>query len=70
MSLPDVVSALRLHLFAEVAFVLAAAGFATVLITTFLRANRAAFERARRLPFEDEVQGEGGPASSRDTSRA
>lgn len=52
MSLPDVMSAMRLHLFAEAAFVLASAAFVTVLVTVFLRSNRAAFERARFLPFE------------------
>jgi cbb3-type cytochrome oxidase subunit 3 len=54
MSLTDIVSAMRLHLFAEAALVLAAAGFATVLVTVFLRSNRAAFERARFLPLEDD----------------
>ena len=47
MSLSDIMSAMRLNLFAEAAFVLAAAGFLTVLVTLFLRANRAPFERAR-----------------------
>jgi hypothetical protein len=54
MSLTDIMSAMRLNLFAEVAFLVALAGFATVLVTTFLSANRAAFERARFLPLEDE----------------
>ena len=54
MSLTDIMSAMRLNLFAEVAFLVALAGFATVLVTTFLGANRAAFERARFLPLEDE----------------
>jgi cbb3-type cytochrome oxidase subunit 3 len=54
MSLTDIMSATRLHLFAEAAFVLALAAFATVLATVFLRENRAAFERARFLPLEDE----------------
>ena len=59
MSLTDVMSAMHLHWFTEAAFVLAAAGFATVLITTFLRRNRTAFEGARLLPFADEAVGEG-----------
>ncbi len=70
MSLTDVMSAMRLHLFAEVAFVLAGAAFATVLVTVFLRSNRAAFERARLLPFEHEPRpgpgGEGGSAARGD----
>ena len=59
MSLTDVMSAMRLHWFAEAAFVLAAAGFATVLVTTFLRMNREAFERARLLPLVDDAVREG-----------
>jgi cbb3-type cytochrome oxidase subunit 3 len=54
MSMTDIISAMRLTLLAEVAFVLALAGFLTVLVTLFLRANRAPFERARFLPLEDE----------------
>ena len=57
MSLTDVIGAMRLHLFAEVAFVLATGAFATVLITVFLRANHAAFERARLLPFDEPIYG-------------
>ena len=68
MSLMDVMSAMRLHLFAEAAFVLAAAGFGTVLITTFLRANRTPFERARLLPFGDEPSCEGTSPVPGDTS--
>jgi cbb3-type cytochrome oxidase subunit 3 len=54
MSLVDVMSAMRLHLFAEAAFVIAAAGFLTVVVTVFLRANRVPFERARLMPFDDD----------------
>jgi cbb3-type cytochrome oxidase subunit 3 len=54
MSLGDIMSAMRLHLFAEAAFVLAGAAFATVLVTLLRSGNRAAFERARFLPLEDE----------------
>jgi cbb3-type cytochrome oxidase subunit 3 len=57
MSMTDIVSAMRLHFFAEAAFVLALAGFATVLVTVFHRKNRAPFERARFLPLEDERRG-------------
>ncbi len=72
MSLTDVMSAMRLNLFAEAAFVLAGAAFATVLVTVFLRSNRAAFERARFLPFEDEPRPrpgrEGGSAERGETT--
>jgi len=54
MSLADVMSAMRLHGFAEVAFVLAFASFLTVLVTMFLRGNRAPFERARFMPVEED----------------
>ena len=47
MSLADVMSAMRLHLFAEAALLLASASFVTVLVSVFLRRNRAPFERAR-----------------------
>jgi len=57
MSLADVMSAMRLHVFAEAAFVLVSVSFLTVLVTVFLRRNRAPFERARFIPFEDD----GGP---------
>jgi cbb3-type cytochrome oxidase subunit 3 len=71
MSLTDIMSAMRLHLFAEAAFVLALAAFATVLVTVFLGRNRAAFERARFLPLEDEPRprrGEGSAAARGETS--
>jgi hypothetical protein len=57
MKLSDVMSAMGLHVFAEVAFVIAAAAFATVVVTTLLRRNRAFFERARLMPLagDDEV---------------
>jgi cbb3-type cytochrome oxidase subunit 3 len=54
MSLADVMSAMRLHLFAEAAFVLASASFLTVLVTVFLRRNRGPFERARWMPLQDD----------------
>jgi len=63
MSMTDIMSAMRLHLFAEVAFVLALTAFATVVVTVFLGRNRAAFERARFLPLEDE------PRPARDGGR-
>jgi cbb3-type cytochrome oxidase subunit 3 len=53
MRLSDVMGGARLELFAEVGLVIFALAFATVLVTTFLRRNRAAFERARRMPLDD-----------------
>jgi len=57
MKLSDVMSAMELHVFAEVAFVIAAAAFAAVVVTTFLQRNREPFERARLMPLtgDDEV---------------
>jgi hypothetical protein len=57
MKLSDVMSAMELHVFAEVAFVIAAAAFAAVVATTFLRRNGEPFERARLMPLtgDDEV---------------
>jgi hypothetical protein len=57
MKLSDVMSAMELHVFAEVAFVIAAAAFAAVVVTTFLGRNREPFERARLMPItgDDEV---------------
>jgi hypothetical protein len=53
MKLADVISAMQLHPYAEVALVIAAAGFITVLVTTFLERNREPFARASLIPFED-----------------
>lgn len=54
MKLSDVMSALELHVFAEIAFILVAAAFVTVLVTTFLRRNREPFARAVMIPLDDE----------------
>jgi cbb3-type cytochrome oxidase subunit 3 len=54
MSLVDVTSAMRLHVFAEAALVLAAVGFAGVLVSLLLRRNREHFERARFMPLDDD----------------
>lgn len=54
MKMSDVVSAMGIHVFAEIALVIAAAGFLTVIVTTLLRRNREPFERARLLPLADE----------------
>jgi hypothetical protein len=54
MKMSDVVSAMGNHGFAEIALVIAAAGFLTVIVTTLLRRNREPFERARLMPLADE----------------
>lgn len=55
MSLVDVMSHARLAIFAEIAMGIVLALFAGVLVYTFLRANRPVFERASRLPLEDDA---------------
>jgi len=65
MSMTDIVSAMRFPLLTGAAFVLALAGFATVLVTVFRGDNRAPFERARLLPFEDDAPR--GSAARRET---
>lgn len=52
MSLTDIMSNARLEWFAEVALVLFAAAFATILLRTLLR-RRDEVEYAARLPLDD-----------------
>jgi cbb3-type cytochrome oxidase subunit 3 len=67
MSLVDVTSAMRLHVFAEAALILAAAGFAGVLLSVLLRRNREHFARARFMPLEDDrVPDAGSPETGGD----
>jgi hypothetical protein len=55
MKLGDVVGSMSPGYTAEIALVIAALGFAVVLVTTlFLRRNREPFERARHLPLGEE----------------
>ena len=54
MKLSDVMSAMELHVFAEIAFVIAAVAFAAVVAATLLRRNREPFERARLMPLADD----------------
>jgi hypothetical protein len=55
MKLGDVVGAMGVGYAAEIGLVIAAVGFAVVLVTTlFLRRNREPFERARRMPLDVE----------------
>ena len=53
MRLGDVMSHARLEVFAEIGLVIFAVAFVAVLVTTLLRCNRTAFERASRLPLDD-----------------
>jgi cbb3-type cytochrome oxidase subunit 3 len=63
MKLSDVMSAMHLHLFAEVALVIAVAGFLAVVIAAFLARNREPFERARRMPLDDAAVARKGESS-------
>ena len=54
MRLVDVMSGARLEVFAEIGLVIFAVAFATVLVTTLLGRNQAPFERARRLPLDED----------------
>jgi cbb3-type cytochrome oxidase subunit 3 len=53
MSLSELVSALGLHLWAEIALVMFVALFAGVLIYAFGRKRAALFDRARRMPLDE-----------------
>jgi cbb3-type cytochrome oxidase subunit 3 len=54
MKLADVVSAMHFNLFAQIALLIAVAGFATVLVSVFLARNREPFRRASLLPLADD----------------
>lgn len=54
MRLSDIMSAMQLGTYAEVALVLFMAAFAAVGVNVFLRRNAGAWERARHLPLEPE----------------
>ena len=53
MKLADVMSAMHFNVFAEIALLIAFAGFVAVVATAFLARNREPFERARRIPLDD-----------------
>jgi hypothetical protein len=55
MKLGDVMSAMNMSLFAQIALIIAVAGFAVVLVSTFLARNREPFRRASRLPLEEDA---------------
>ncbi|HEX6078320.1 MAG TPA: hypothetical protein VF197_01750 [Methylomirabilota bacterium] len=54
MKLADVMSAMHFNLFAQVALVVAVAGFVTVMVAVFLARNREPFRRAALMPLADD----------------
>ncbi len=54
MKLADVVSAMHFDLFAEIALLVAVAGFAAVVVSVFLARNREPFRQASLLPLDDD----------------
>jgi hypothetical protein len=52
--LSDIMSAMQLGTYAEVALVLFLAAFLAIGVNVFLRRNADAWERARHLPLEPE----------------
>jgi cbb3-type cytochrome oxidase subunit 3 len=54
MKLADVMSAMHFNLFAQIALVIALAGFATVVVSVFLARNREPFRQASRLPLAED----------------
>jgi hypothetical protein len=52
MRLSDIMSAMQLGTYAEVALVLFMAAFAAIGVNVFLRRNAGTWERARHLPLE------------------
>jgi hypothetical protein len=64
MRLSDIMSAMHLGTYAEVALVLFMAAFFAISVNVFRRGNANAWERARHLPLEGED-----PAADPHTSR-
>jgi hypothetical protein len=54
MKLADVMSAMHFNLFAQVALIIAVAGFAVVVVSTFLARNREPFRRASLIPLAED----------------
>jgi cbb3-type cytochrome oxidase subunit 3 len=54
MKLADVMSAMHFNLFAQIALLVAIAGFATVVVSVFLARNREPFRQASLLPLADD----------------
>jgi hypothetical protein len=54
MKLADVMSAMHFSLFAQLALIIAVAGFTVVVVSTFLARNREPFRRASLMPLADD----------------
>jgi hypothetical protein len=65
MKLSDVMSAMGLQTYAQIALVICLAAFASVVVSTLLRRNRQPFDRARRLPLEPDDVTPGAPREAR-----
>jgi hypothetical protein len=70
MRLSDIMSAMHLGTYPEVALVLFMAAFVAVGVNVFRRANAQTWEKARHLPLEPELPPTSARASSDDTSVA
>ena len=66
-SIADVVSASGLHVYAEIALVLFFIAFATIL-TQVLTRRQSTWDRAARLPFDDDAAPEAPVASTATTA--
>lgn len=62
MRLSDVMSAMDLTTFPQVALVLFLGVFLVVVVRVYVRGRAADFEGVSRLPFEDEAAAEGVPS--------
>ncbi len=60
MSLADVMSAAGLHSWAEVGLVVSLATFVGVVAYVLVARRGQAWDRARHLPLDDDVPGDGG----------
>ena len=54
MSLVDIMSDMKLHMFAEVALVIFLAVFIAIVVHVFRKRNGAAFDSARYMPLDDD----------------
>lgn len=64
MRLTDVMSGLRLEVYAEIGLVIFIAIFVAIVVWTFSKRQKPVFDRARYLPLE-EGDGTGSPQSER-----
>jgi hypothetical protein len=55
MKLADVMSAMHFGLFAQIALIIAIAGFVAVVVATCLARNREPFRRASLIPLADDA---------------